>query len=109
AGRRRRRAQRRPARLPRRARPRRHRRLLLRGRRADPRHPDRNRHVTFASRTAYPEEESGGERRRGRGARMSLCEKCEELMQPYLDRVLTEAERLEAEAHLAACAWCEKR
>jgi anti-sigma factor RsiW len=40
---------------------------------------------------------------------MSLCEKCEELMQPYLDRVLTEAERLEAEAHLAACAWCDKR
>ena len=40
---------------------------------------------------------------------MSLCEKCEELMQPYLDRVLTEAERLEAEAHLAACSWCDKR
>ena len=28
------------------------------------------------------------------------CEKCEQMMQPYLDRVLTEAERLEAEAHL---------
>ena len=40
---------------------------------------------------------------------MSLCEKCEELMQPYLDRVLTEVERLEAEAHLAECGWCEKR
>jgi anti-sigma factor RsiW len=40
---------------------------------------------------------------------MSLCEKCEELMQPYLDRVLTDAERLEAEAHLAECGWCEKR
>jgi anti-sigma factor RsiW len=40
---------------------------------------------------------------------MSLCEKCEELMQPYLDRVLTEAERLEAEAHLAECGWCERR
>jgi anti-sigma factor RsiW len=40
---------------------------------------------------------------------MNLCEKCEELMQPYLDRVLTEAERFEAEAHLAACGWCEKR
>ena len=40
---------------------------------------------------------------------MSLCEKCEELMQPYLDRVLTEAERVEAEAHLAECGWCEKR
>jgi anti-sigma factor RsiW len=40
---------------------------------------------------------------------MSLCEKCEELMQPYLDRVLTEQERREAEAHLAECSWCEKR
>jgi anti-sigma factor RsiW len=40
---------------------------------------------------------------------VSLCEKCEELMQPYLDRVLTDAERLEAEAHLAECGWCEKR
>jgi hypothetical protein len=40
---------------------------------------------------------------------MNLCEKCEELMQPYLDRVLTEAERLEAEAHLSECGWCEKR
>jgi anti-sigma factor RsiW len=40
---------------------------------------------------------------------MNLCEKCEELMQPYLDRVLTEAERHEAELHLAACGWCEKR
>jgi hypothetical protein len=30
-------------------------------------------------------------------------------MQPYLDRVLTEAERLEAEAHLIACSWCERR
>lgn len=40
---------------------------------------------------------------------MSLCEKCEELMQPYLDRVLTDRERLEAEAHLAECGWCERR
>ena len=40
---------------------------------------------------------------------MSLCEKCEELMQPYLDRILTEAERLQAEAHLAECGWCERR
>jgi anti-sigma factor RsiW len=40
---------------------------------------------------------------------MSLCEKCEELMQPYLDRVLTEAERAAAEAHLAECGWCERR
>jgi len=40
---------------------------------------------------------------------MTLCEKCEELMQPYLDRVLTEVERLQAEAHLAECGWCERR
>jgi hypothetical protein len=40
---------------------------------------------------------------------MNLCEKCEELMQPYLDRVLTDAERAEAEAHLAECGWCERR
>ena len=40
---------------------------------------------------------------------MTLCEKCEELMQPYLDRVLTDAERAEAEAHLAECGWCERR
>jgi anti-sigma factor RsiW len=40
---------------------------------------------------------------------VSLCEKCEELMQPYLDRVLTDAERVEAEAHLAECGWCERR
>ena len=40
---------------------------------------------------------------------MSLCEKCEELMQPYLDRVLSDAELAEAEAHLAECGWCERR
>jgi anti-sigma factor (TIGR02949 family) len=40
---------------------------------------------------------------------MSLCDKCEEMMQPYLDRVLTDAERAEAEAHLAECNWCAKR
>jgi hypothetical protein len=40
---------------------------------------------------------------------VSLCDKCEELMQPYLDRVLTDAERAQAETHLAECGWCEKR
>jgi anti-sigma factor RsiW len=40
---------------------------------------------------------------------MNLCEKCEEIMQPYLDRVLDDTERAEAEAHLAECGWCEKR
>ena len=38
-----------------------------------------------------------------------LCEKCEELMQPYLDRSLDEAERAEAEAHLSGCGYCSKR
>ncbi|TML29091.1 MAG: hypothetical protein E6G26_04680 [Actinobacteria bacterium] len=30
-------------------------------------------------------------------------------MQPYMDRVLTDAERGEAEAHLDECAYCRKR
>ncbi len=37
------------------------------------------------------------------------CEKCEELLQPYLDRELTDAERLEAEAHLGLCGYCRRR
>jgi mycothiol system anti-sigma-R factor len=37
------------------------------------------------------------------------CEKCEEMMQPYLDRVLDESERAEAEAHLDRCGYCRKR
>ena len=37
------------------------------------------------------------------------CDHCEELMQGYLDRVLTDAERADADAHLAHCAWCAKR
>lgn len=37
------------------------------------------------------------------------CEKCEELLQPYLDRELTDAERLEAEAHLDLCGYCRRR
>ncbi len=37
------------------------------------------------------------------------CEKCEQMMQPYLDRVLTEEERIEAEMHLDDCAYCRKR
>ena len=30
-------------------------------------------------------------------------------MQPYLDRVLDEAERVEAEQHLDGCGYCRKR
>lgn len=37
------------------------------------------------------------------------CEHCERMMQPYLDRVLSLAERMEAEAHLNECEWCAKR
>ena len=37
------------------------------------------------------------------------CEKCEEVMQPYLDRALDDAERAEAEAHLEGCGYCRKR
>jgi predicted anti-sigma-YlaC factor YlaD len=37
------------------------------------------------------------------------CEKCEQMLQPYLDRVLTDAERDEAELHLEHCSYCRKR
>jgi len=37
------------------------------------------------------------------------CAHCEEMMQPYLDHILTEAERLEAEMHLDDCEWCRRR
>jgi anti-sigma factor RsiW len=37
------------------------------------------------------------------------CERCEELLQPYLDRELDERERAEAEQHLAACCYCRRR
>ena len=37
------------------------------------------------------------------------CAKCEELLQPYLDRELTNGEREEAEAHLDLCSYCRRR
>ena len=37
------------------------------------------------------------------------CARCEELLQPFLDRELNEAERLEAEAHLSLCSYCRRR
>ena len=40
---------------------------------------------------------------------MCDCVECEEMLQPYLDRVLTDEEMLEAEEHLAQCSWCRKR
>jgi mycothiol system anti-sigma-R factor len=37
------------------------------------------------------------------------CGKCEEVLQPFLDRELNEDERALAEAHLDQCAYCRKR
>ena len=37
------------------------------------------------------------------------CEKCEEVMQPFLDRKLSPAEQAEAERHLDACGYCKRR
>ena len=37
------------------------------------------------------------------------CEQCEEMLQPYLDRVLSDEERAEAEEHLNKCSYCAKR
>jgi mycothiol system anti-sigma-R factor len=39
----------------------------------------------------------------------SICEKCEEMLQPYLDRELDEPERRAAESHLDQCGYCRKR
>jgi mycothiol system anti-sigma-R factor len=37
------------------------------------------------------------------------CAWCEEILQPYLDRHLTERERVEAQSHLDQCGYCAKR
>ena len=37
------------------------------------------------------------------------CDQCEELLQPFLDRVLTDEERAVAEEHLQMCSYCRKR
>jgi anti-sigma factor (TIGR02949 family) len=37
------------------------------------------------------------------------CEKCEQLLQGYLDRELNEIEYLQAQAHLSQCEYCERR
>lgn len=37
------------------------------------------------------------------------CERCEELLQGYLDRDLAPHEVLMAEGHLDACAYCRRR
>ena len=37
------------------------------------------------------------------------CERCEELLQGYLDRELVQAEVDEAERHLNGCIYCRRR
>jgi len=37
------------------------------------------------------------------------CEKCEELLQGFLDRELTLTEVVEAESHLDGCDYCRRR
>ena len=43
------------------------------------------------------------------GGMIDPCARCEEVLQPFLDRELTEAERPEAESHLDDCSYCRKR
>jgi anti-sigma factor RsiW len=43
------------------------------------------------------------------GVQDDPCSHCEEMMQPYLDHILSDAERLEAETHLEQCDWCRRR
>ena len=40
---------------------------------------------------------------------MDLCDKCEEMMQPFLDGVLSDDQVREAKEHLDRCSWCAKR
>ena len=37
------------------------------------------------------------------------CDACEELLQGYLDRELTDSEVVEAESHLDGCDYCRRR
>ena len=43
------------------------------------------------------------------GFAIDPCEKCEELLQPFLDRDLSEEERAVAEEHLDGCEYCRRR
>ena len=43
------------------------------------------------------------------GYEIDPCEKCEEMMQPYLDRILDDEQVREAEAHLDECSYCRSR
>ena len=37
------------------------------------------------------------------------CGDCEQMMQPYMDKVLSDEQMREAQEHLEACPHCEKR
>jgi Putative zinc-finger len=43
------------------------------------------------------------------GMEVDPCDKCEEMMQPYMDKVLSDDELAEAQAHLDGCTYCRKR
>ena len=38
-----------------------------------------------------------------------LCDWCEEVLQPFVDRDLTDVERQQAQNHLDDCEYCKKR
>jgi anti-sigma factor (TIGR02949 family) len=40
---------------------------------------------------------------------MDPCAKCEEMLQPYLDRDLAPDEVVQAERHLNTCEYCRRR
>ena len=40
---------------------------------------------------------------------MCDCHECEQMLQPYLDRVLSVAEEQEAREHLTSCNYCARR
>jgi hypothetical protein len=43
------------------------------------------------------------------GFELHPCDKCEEVMQPFLDRTLDDSERALAEQHLEKCGYCRRR
>ena len=43
------------------------------------------------------------------GVAVDPCDQCEELLQPFLDRELSDDERAVAEEHLGLCEYCRKR
>ena len=43
------------------------------------------------------------------GGYFDPCEKCEEMMQPFLDGSLSDEEVEKAQHHLELCSWCAKR